>query len=356
MRGWTCVVLLLLVPSAAGAQNRWSVTPYFGANLSAPGDPALTGVAVGYAAGVFGVRGGVAVEPLWSRAPSSSPGSGAFTGDVDVRLAWRTADGYVPSIFAGVGVEGAREAGDMRVLPMYGGGVGVGYELFRWARIESEARYRVPFGGAVRPDDAFSRGLEVRLGVAIEWSAGGPRVPAGPAPMIGRDPVRWSAPRTPAELDAVAVRILDSADDYLGTRYIWGGSTPAGFDCSGFLQYVFRAHGLNLPRTSRQMAQVGAPLSREMRDWEAGDLLFFAGNGRTIDHVAMYAGDGRIVHSSESGGGVRFDVLGSNRGTWFRTHLVAARRVLDDATLLSAVQVGVDGPYDPPDKAPRVVR
>jgi hypothetical protein len=360
MRSWTFVVVLLFaVPLSLHAQNRWSVAPYLGANLSAPGDPALTGVVVGYAAGPFGVRGGVAIEPLWSRAPSSSPGAGAFTGDVDVRLAWRTADRYVPSIFAGVGLEGAREAGDMRVLPTYGGGLGLGYELFRWARIESEARYRVPFGNSVRPDDSFSRGFEIRVGVAVEWSAGGrtgPSVVTPPPGVVARDPSILPEPRTGAELDAVAARILDSADDYLGTRYVWGGSTPSGFDCSGFLQYIFRAHGLHLPRTSRQMAQVGSPLTHEIGDWQVGDLLFFAGNGRTIDHVAMYAGDGRIVHSTESGGGVRYDVLASNRGSWFRMHLVDVRRVLDDATLTSAVRVGVDGPYDPPDKAPRVVR
>ena len=358
MRSLAFVVLLFVVPMSLDAQNRWSVAPYFGANLSAPGDPALTGVAVGYSAGVFGVRGGVGIEPLWSRAPATSPGAGAFTGDVDVRLVWRRADRYVPSIFAGVGLEGAREAGDMRVLPTYGGGAGLGYELFRWARIESEARYRVPFGRSVQPDDAFARGFEIRVGVAIEWAAGGRTGGSVVAPpgVIARDPSILPEPRTAAELDAVAGRILDSADEHLGTRYVWGGSTPSGFDCSGFLQYVFRAHGLHLPRTSRQMAQVGSPLSRDMSDWEVGDLLFFAGDGRTVDHVAMYAGNGRIVHSTESGGGVRYDVLASNRGTWFRTHLVGVRRVLDDATLLSAVRVGVDGPYDPPDRAPRVVR
>jgi cell wall-associated NlpC family hydrolase len=357
MRSWTFVGLLLVFPSSLAAQNRWSVAPYLGANLSMPGDPALTGVAVGYSAGVFGVRGGFAIEPLWSDVPASSPGAGAFTADVDLRVAWTTTEGYVPSLFGGVGVEGARADGDMRVLPTYGGGAGLGYELFRWARVESEARYRVPFGGSVEPGDAFARGWEFRVGLAVAWSAGGGSPRAAPPVVVARDPARWPDPRTPAELDIVAGRILDTAEDYLGTRYLWGGSAPAtGFDCSGFLQYVFRSQGLHLPRTSRQMAQVGAPLAHATSAWEPGDLLFFASNGRTIDHVAMYAGGGRIIHSTDSGGGVRYDVLASNRGNWFTNHLVAARRVLDDGALLSPFSIGIDGSYDPPDKAPRIVR
>lgn len=356
MRSWMFALLFLTVPAVAVAQNRWAVAPYMGTNLSLPGSPAMTGVAVGYSMGPFGVRGGFGIESPWRDAPAGAPGSGAFTTDVDLRLAWHTSGRTVPALFAGVGLEGAREDGERRVLPTWSVGGGLGYELFRWARLESEARYRTPFGGSVAADDAFSRGFDLRAGLAISWAAGGTRAQPLNAPpvVVARDPARWSAPTTPAELDVVARRILDSAADHLGTRYIWGGSTPAGFDCSGFLQYVFRAHGLHLPRTSRQMARVGAPLAREHAAWEVGDLLFFASDGRTVDHVAMYAGDGRIIHSSDSGGGVRYDNLATNRGSWFVNHLVAARRVLDDGTLLAPSAITTSGPFDPPDKAPPV--
>jgi cell wall-associated NlpC family hydrolase len=154
----------------------------------------------------------------------------------------------------------------------------------------------------------------------------------------------------------LALRIVDSAEDNLGTRYVWGGSTTAGFDCSGFVQHVFRAHDVHLPRTSRQMAQVGAPIPRNESDWQVGDLLFFAGNGTRVDHVAMYVGAGRIIHSTETGGGVRYDQLETNRGSWFMDHLVAVRRVLGDAELVAPVDTDDSGPADLPDKAPRVVR
>ena len=356
MRSWVFASLFLAVPVVVSAQNRWSVAPYMGTNLSLPGDPAMTGVAVGYSVGPFGVRGGLGIASPWRDAPSDAAGAGAFTTDVDLRVVVPMAGRTVPSVFAGVGLEGARDEGDRRVLPVWSSGAGLGYELFRWARLESEARLRTPFGGSVRDDDAFTRAFELRAGVAISWNAGGGRATPRNTPpvVVARDPGRWSSPRTPEELNAVAVRILDSAEDHLGTRYVWGGSTPAGFDCSGFLQYVFRGHGLHLPRTSRQMTQVGAPLARAHDAWEVGDLLFFASDGRTVDHVAMYAGDGRIIHSSDSGGGVRYDNLGTSRGSWFANHLVAARRVLDDSTLLAPAVITTNGPFDPPDRAPPV--
>jgi cell wall-associated NlpC family hydrolase len=155
---------------------------------------------------------------------------------------------------------------------------------------------------------------------------------------------------------ATATSVLASADEYVGTKYVWGGTTPRGFDCSGFVQYVYREHGIELPRTSRQQAQVGRYVPTSQASLRVGDLLFFATDGKRIDHIAIYAGDGEIIHSSSSGGGVGYDRFTSKRGRWFLDHHVATRRVIADGeSLVSPLTAALRAvlQFDPPDRAPR---
>jgi cell wall-associated NlpC family hydrolase len=134
--------------------------------------------------------------------------------------------------------------------------------------------------------------------------------------------------RTPAA-NATAAGVLATAERYLGTRYRYGGESPTrGFDCSGFVQYVFARNGITLPRTSRLQASAGMPASRDIESLHAGDLLFFASKGRGVDHVAIYVGNNRMLHSSAGAGGVVYDDLTSPRGKWYLKRHVASRRVL----------------------------
>jgi cell wall-associated NlpC family hydrolase len=153
--------------------------------------------------------------------------------------------------------------------------------------------------------------------------------------------------------------VLRTADAYVGRPYAWGGSTPRGFDCSGFVQYVFARHAVELPRTSRQQAQVGAKVARGRAALRPGDLIFFAtgARGRAIDHVAIYAGAGRFIHASSSGHGVRYDDFATRRGQWFAKYQVATRRVLsaaDGRSIVRALDAALRAwaPLDPPDAAP----
>ena len=136
-------------------------------------------------------------------------------------------------------------------------------------------------------------------------------------------------------------RVLDTAKRYLGTRYRMGGTKPSAFDCSGFVRHVFARHGVALPRTAREQALIGTPVVVGLDSLRAGDLLFFRTSRGRAGHVAMYVGNGRIIHASAGSRRVRYDDLASPRGRWFAEHLSGVRRVLlltsdrSDATLLS---------------------
>ena len=178
----------------------------------------------------------------------------------------------------------------------------------------------------------------------------------GPTRAPSRVPTRTPAPSGGAS----ASRVLAKADDYLGVRYKWGGTSPTtGFDCSGYVQYVYAREGVRLPRTSRQQAAAG---TRRSTRWDAagpGDLVMFANPGEAISHVAFYVGGGRILHSSSSGGGVRYDDLGTKRGRWYRERLVAVRRVSGSGPAIARgllEELGREVRLDPPDGAPRPER
>jgi cell wall-associated NlpC family hydrolase len=156
-----------------------------------------------------------------------------------------------------------------------------------------------------------------------------------------------------------ARRAVDTGDDYVGVPYVWGGSTPRGFDCSGFVQYVYRENGVGLPRTSRQMAHAGLAVPVNVRDLREGDLMLFRGRDGVINHVALYAGGNQILHSSSSGNGVRYDDLSSKRGAYFASHFVAARRVTQNGRSLvqSLALIYRKYPFDRfdlPDGAPKI--
>ena len=88
---------------------------------------------------------------------------------------------------------------------------------------------------------------------------------------------------------------------YFGTRYRWGGQTPAGFDCSGFVGFMYnKVFNMHLPRTSREMSAIGTKVEKDQL--QPGDLVFFQTRGRGINHVGIFIGANTFVHSSLSRG------------------------------------------------------
>ncbi|NCC78500.1 MAG: hypothetical protein EOM07_02715 [Clostridia bacterium] len=146
-------------------------------------------------------------------------------------------------------------------------------------------------------------------------SSGSNETTSTPAPAPAPKPTPAPAPSVSS---ASGQAVLDYAYRFLGTPYVWGGTTPSGFDCSGFTQYVYRHFGVNLPRVSRAQGSYGTKISYS--NLQAGDLVFFGSGG--ISHVGIYIGGGNMIHSPRPGKTVEISSM--------RYHnFITARRVLN---------------------------
>ena len=101
--------------------------------------------------------------------------------------------------------------------------------------------------------------------------------------------------------------VIEYAAQFLGTPYVYGGSTPSGFDCSGFTSYVFANTVGSIPRVAQ--AQFDATTRVSMSELKPGDLVFFGSSASSISHVGIYVGDGKFIHSPHTGDVVKYDSL-----------------------------------------------
>ncbi len=150
---------------------------------------------------------------------------------------------------------------------------------------------------------AEQRAAERRAAEQAQNSASnnsGTSAPAAPAAPSVQAPAKPAA-----SSNASGSAVLNYAYQFLGTPYVWGGSTPSGFDCSGFTSYVYRKFGVNLPRVSRAQATVGTKVAYS--NLQAGDLVFF-GSG-SISHVGIYIGGGNMIHSPRPGKSVEISTM-----------------------------------------------
>lgn len=153
------------------------------------------------------------------------------------------------------------------------------------------------------------------------------------------------AQNTPS--DDVINNLLSKASELIGTPYRSGGMSPLiGFDCSGFVGYLFKTNlAMSLPRSSKDMSRVGAPV--EKTELKPGDLLFFKTVKRSISHVGIYVGDGKFIHSPWHGRSVEVAQLGMKY--WTNRFAVAKRLDLTQPTdskanLLPAMATPITNP------------
>ena len=121
-------------------------------------------------------------------------------------------------------------------------------------------------------------------------------------------------------------KLLEDAKYFKGGRYIWGGTTPEGFDCSGYVQYLYKKHNVNLPRTAWAQSKKGEVV--DIENLQKGDLLFFLTDkkrGIPVTHVGIYMGDGNFIHAASKKKGIIISPL--THGHYAKT-FVSARRVV----------------------------
>jgi peptidoglycan DL-endopeptidase CwlO len=187
------------------------------------------------------------------------------------------------------------------------------------ASIESQLAERQSMLSSIRSEIAEIRAAEQRRQAELErqararLSAPQPLIPelasagtspAAPAPVVQAPPAKYGG-------------VVGIAMQYLGIPYVYGGASPSGFDCSGFIMYVFAQVGVSLPHNAAAQYGYGTPVDRSQL--QPGDLVFFNGLG----HAGIYIGGGSFIHSPHTGDVVKISSLSG----WYSSTWVGARRL-----------------------------
>ena len=194
---------------------------------------------------------------------------------------------------------------------------------------------------AAAPTGSFAAVLDSALSV-LDGAGGGPAgttttsaPPAASSSTSLSSPLSSALPASawpggPVTGPVTGAEVVAEAERFLGVPYLWGGTTPAGFDCSGLVQHVYGQLGISLPRTSQEQALVGTAVP-SLAQARPGDLVFYAGSDGTPSapgHVGIYLGNGQMLDAPYTGAVVRIDPVGTP---------VAIRRVLPASSTAGAL-------------------
>lgn len=224
----------------------------------------------------------------------------------------------------------------------------VGYASSQYISYAESAEGQYGFGAAVEGTDVrmrsgpstsdniighFDAGAKLTvLGVSGSWLKVADESGAGG--YIRSDLLKYTkAEAGSVEADAPAAvqadpatlgeQIVATAKEYLGYRYVWGGMSAAGFDCSGFVNYVYKQHGYSMNRVAQSIySNDGVSVDRD--SLQPGDLLFFGYSATSVSHVGMYIGDDQMIHASSSDGKVVITDLAG----YYSRKLVGAKRII----------------------------
>lgn len=175
-----------------------------------------------------------------------------------------------------------------------------------------------------------SLGVDTSLGSGVDenpiLAAGNTAVPAIPTIEVPKIPGTADAPGSTNVPSTTATgtrgEVVNYAKRFLGDPYVWGGTKPGGFDCSGLMQYVLsKAGGINLPRISAQQARYGTKVGYD--GLKAGDLVAWDNSSRNngADHIALYIGNGYIIEAPRAGVNVRIRYIGKDLDGGWGVHL-----------------------------------
>lgn len=168
--------------------------------------------------------------------------------------------------------------------------------------------------------EALITGLAANRGQsrAVKSVAGRQPVAEVAPPVETTDAASGASAVAPTRLDAIG----ETAAQFIGTPYRFGGEGPHGIDCSSFVQQVFRENRIELPRTAREQSAVGSEVAQG--DLRKGDLVFFQTYASYPSHVGIYLGDGKMIHASSGKGEVTISDMNSD---YYRSHFLGAKRV-----------------------------
>ena len=128
--------------------------------------------------------------------------------------------------------------------------------------------------------------------------------------------------------------IIETAKEFLGTKYIWAANGPSAFDCSGYTKYIFKKHGITIPRYSGHQAKVGIKVA--YNDLQKGDLVFFdtdkkhSKSNQKVNHVGIYLGNNKFIHASSAGKKVM--ITSFNQKKFYKKKFMHGQRIINSSS------------------------